>query len=373
MMFKSLTLFRDYKEDHRVSMDVYADDLKRALTLIVPKECIINDYIPIIPPWLKKLKIPFSLKIRCARYIIYPYFAKRNQGSINHIVDQSYAHLLNTLDASHTIITVHDIIPIIAWKGETPGLSYPHYPLIFKLTIASLKRARAIVTVSVNTKNDLINYCNLNEKDIHVIPNGINPIFKTYNINKIKNLRVDFNFLLNTHIILITGNQFYKNHITSFQVISNLEKMTSKPIQLVWLGSDDEVYNKCTNAIQLFNKVMRFNNISQVELVNLYNSVDCLLFPSLYEGFGWPPLEAMACGTPVIVSNIPVLKETLGDAALSNDPSDILGLARSTLSILENKETRSKYIKLGTECVKNYSWDVAPKKTHDLYGKIIND
>jgi glycosyltransferase involved in cell wall biosynthesis len=368
--FKSLTLFRDYKEDHRVSMDIYADDLKKALT---PKECIVNDYTPIMPSWLKKLRIPFSLKIRYARYIIYPYFAKRNQSSINHIIDQSYAHLLNTLEPSRTIITVHDIIPIIAWEGKIPGLVYPHYPLIFKLTIASLKKARAIVTVSDNTKNDLIKYCNLDGKDIYVIPNGVNPCFKSYKYQKRKDLKADFNFPLNTHIVLITGNQFYKNHITSFRVISNLEKMTLKPIQLVWLGSDNEVYNKCTNTIPLLNKVICYNDISQAELVNLYNSVDCLLFPSLYEGFGWPPLEAMACGTPAITSNISPLSEVVGDAALTNSPSDISGLVKSTLTILENEHTRFKYIELGLEHVKNYSWDVTASRVYNLYEKIIND
>ena len=149
--------------------------------------------------------------------------------------------------------------------------------------------------------------------------------------------------------------------------------MTLKPIQLVWLGSDNEVYNKCTNAIPLLNKVICYNDISQAELVNLYNSVDCLLFPSLYEGFGWPPLEAMACGTPAITSNISPLSEVVGDAALTNSPSDISGLVKSTLTILENEHTRFKYIELGLEHVKNYSWDVTASRVYNLYEKIIND
>ena len=155
VIFKSLTLFRDYEEDHRVSMDIYADGLKRALAIVTPKECIVNDYTPIMPSWLKKLRIPFSLKIRYARYIIYPYLAKRNQGSINHIIDQSYGHLLNTLDPKRTIITAHDIIPILAWKGLIPKFSYPHFPLLYKMSIKALSKARAIIAVSQNTKNDL--------------------------------------------------------------------------------------------------------------------------------------------------------------------------------------------------------------------------
>ena len=107
--------------------------------------------------------------------------------------------------------------------------------------------------------------------------------------------------------------------------------------------------------------------------MELYNVVDCLLFPSLYEGFGLPPLEAMACGTPVVTSNAASIPEVVGNAAIILPPNNVDGLAEAVKDILEKKILRDDYIKRGLDNVKNFTWERSASKVFSLYKKILND
>ena len=372
MSLESIVLFRDFLEDNRTSMEVYSDNLEHALKPIV-HSLQVNSHIPSIPNWLSKYKLPHGFRIRYARYFSYPNQAKKNQGIINHIIDQSYGHLLNTLDPKRTIITVHDIIPILAWKGLIPKLSYPHFPLLYKMSIKALSKARAIIAVSQNTKNDLIAHCGLNANNITVIHNGIDSRFCSFSKEKKKFLRDRFGFPdQNTHVILISGFQSYKNNLVSFQVVSKLQQQ-NKNVQLVWLGGNNKLCIEYSKRVNLNNKAIPISNLSFDQIVELYNSVDCLLFPSLYEGFGFPPLEAMACGTPVIASNAASIPEVVGNAAIMLPPDDVDGLTEAVKGILENKMLRDDYIKRGYANTNRFTWERSASKVFSLYKKILNE
>jgi len=374
MSLNSLILYRDFLEDNRTSMEVYADNLESALNLISCDLLEVDSYTPSIPDWVFRCKLPHGIRIRYARYFSYPIQAKNNQGIINHILDQSYAHLLNVIDSQRTVITVHDLIPILAWKGVIPGLSYPHFPLLYKLTVASLSKARAIIAVSNSTKDDLITHCGLNASSITVVHNGIDSRFCSFSNEKRKFLRDRFGFPdRNTHIILITGIQSYKNHLVSFQVISKLQHTTNTNVQLVWLGADNEMCKEYSKNVNLLNSVIPLSNLSFEQLVELYNSVDCLLFPSLYEGFGLPPLEAMACGTPVVTSNVASIPEVVGDAAITLSPDDVDGLTVAVKNMLENETLRNDYIKRGFTNANRFTWERCASNVLPLYKKIIDE
>ena len=109
------------------------------------------------------------------------------------------------------------------------------------------------------------------------------------------------------------------------------------------------------------------------EVVDLYNCVDFLLFPSFYEGFGRPPVEAMACGLPVVCSDAASLPEVVGDAALIADPDDEDSLAKHILNLLNNSELRDSLIGRGFENIKRFSWHENINKTISLYNKILDE
>lgn len=369
---KTVVLFRDFLEDNRTSMEIYSDKLERTLKPIANNFININSYTPSIFNWVSKYKLTFGIGMKYARYFSYPNQAKKNQGTINHIIDQSYAHLLNTINSRQTIITVHDLIPLLAWKGVIPGLKYPHYPLLYKLSIASLSKARAIIAISKSTKNDLINYCGIEESKITVIHAGVDKKFSSFSNEKKKLARHNLGLpTKDTYVVLIVGFQSYKNILVSFQVISKLQNNLNTNVQLVWLGSNKDMCSKYSKLANLNNDAIPLSNLDIDKLIELYNSVDCLLFPSLYEGFGSPPLEAMACGTPVITSNVASIPEVVGDAAIMLSPRDIDGLAKAVKKILENEILRNDYVKRGYLNASRFTWERCASEVFSLYKKIL--
>jgi glycosyltransferase involved in cell wall biosynthesis len=106
-------------------------------------------------------------------------------------------------------------------------------------------------------------------------------------------------------------------------------------------------------------------------MVDLYNSVDCLLFPSLYEGFGWPPLEAMACGAPVVTSNVASLPEVVGEAGLMREPGDVEGLAASVRAVLEDADLRKNLTERGLVRAKSFTWERHATQIIQAYEELV--
>ena len=111
------------------------------------------------------------------------------------------------------------------------------------------------------------------------------------------------------------------------------------------------------NSYGLDKNVINLGKLSSGKMVDLYNAVDIVLFPSIYEGFGWPPLEAMACGIPVVTSNSGSLPEVIGDSAILLDPFDYKGYANAIIKLLTDNVYYQNYVEKGLLHVKKYSWD----------------
>jgi glycosyltransferase involved in cell wall biosynthesis len=105
--------------------------------------------------------------------------------------------------------------------------------------------------------------------------------------------------------------------------------------------------------------------------VDLYNSVDCLLFPSFYEGFGWPPLEAMACGTPVVTSDAASLPEVVGEAGIMVSPTDLAAIADALNRVLTDEVLRDCLVRKGLERVRGFSWDLTAQAVGRVYERVL--
>ena len=372
MIKPQITLFRDFIEDGRTSMEIYADGLGKALRLNSEDNFQIKDFTPHTSNFITKTLGINHSQMRIERYLHYPLQARKQQGSVNHIIDHAYGHLLRFINPQTSIVTVHDMIPVLAYMKKIPGLTYPHLPALFKFSLSSLSRARFIVAVSNSTKKDLITYCGLEDEKVKVIYNGIGDIFTPFSSRKKEVLRKSFGFPdMGTHIVLITGSLGYKNHAASFKVIEILQLRTIKPIQLVILKSAANDLNIDEAEYSFNNPIIILSGIDNNRLVELYNAVDCLLFPSLYEGFGWPPLESMACGTPVVTSDIGPFPEIVGDAGLMQSPYEPFKLAEAVLLLLENQEVRRLYIERGLKKAKEFTWERCANEFGKLYDDIL--
>ena len=350
-------LFRDFEEDQRRSMEIYADNLAQGLREIGQNEITVHEYTPQISKALWWLPNKYDLKIRYSRYISYPKQAVSHQKKINHIIEDGYTHLIRRIAPQRTIITVHDLMPLLRWKGIVNGLGYSHRPRLYEYSLSYLRKAACVIAMSENTKRDLIEHCGCDEDSVKVSYQGIAKNLKPAAPQERMQLRKSFGLPgKEIHVILITGHQLYKNHRICLQVIQRLQTKCRKKIQLVRLGRDCPEWKLYLKDADLQHDPIRVEGLTDERLQQLYNSVDCLLFPSAYEGFGRPPLEAMACGTPVVASTAGALPEVVADAGLVADSQDVEGLAEAVHNILENLDLREELVQRGITCAKTFTW-----------------
>ncbi len=369
---KIVTLFRNFVEDYRTSMEVYADNLFSELLPLSDGKLKLREYRPTVT-YLKGLANAGKTKMRLCRYVSYPWLARRHQADLNHIIDHGYGHLLYFLDPARTIVTVHDLIPLLHWKGVIRGTKRNRKPWLNEFSFQSLKLAKHLIAVSENTKSDLIHHCGCLEKNITVIYYGVNKKFVSYSQDYRERLRCSFGFPdKHTNLVLITGGVFYKNQMTSLKVLSALIRECSRPVNLIVVGKSCPEWENAKQEAGLTGNVIELDFIPHGKMPDLYNCVDCLLFPSLYEGFGWPPLEAMACGTAVITSNVASLPEVVGGAGLMANPYDVDALTRAVKEVLENQSLRSSLKKKGISRSSEFSWEKNAEKTIELYKTILS-
>jgi glycosyltransferase involved in cell wall biosynthesis len=266
------------------------------------------------------------------------------------------------------VITVHDLTPIL----------FPHTfsiasVLLHKILLKrTLYGADKIITDSKSTKNDLINYFEISDEKIKVIPLGVDEKFKPMDPEKVVEFKINHN--LDFPFLLYVGTLEPRKNIPT--LIKAFSKLKSRNLnyKLVIAGKKGWKYNTIFNTIDdlnLQNDVVFTGYISDDDLPLLYNAADVFVYPSIYEGFGLPPLEAMACGTPVITSNTSSLPEVVGDAGILLDPMDIDGFANLIYAILFDEELRLTIVKKGLERSKMFNWGKCARETLSVYENIF--
>jgi len=348
-------------------MDVYADSLRDGLCEYGSGHCDVNDYTPHFPFGLLQSK----WTMRFARYLVYPFQARGRQDSINHIIDHGYGHLLYALEPANTVVTVHDLIPLVRWHGGIAGVSREGRPWLNLFSFYALRRAGHLIAGSESTLNDLIRFCNCAHDQITVVHPGLDSIFRPYTSAERLSAARTFGLEDNdAKRIMVIGTQFYKNLFGALRAVARLRALYDQPIKLVKVGQMGAEETRLVRELGLDGVVLNLPNVSRSQLPDIYNLVDCLLFPSHYEGFGWPPLEAMACGTPVVASNAGSLPEVIGDAGIMCEPDNIEALARSIHDLLTVSALSEEFIQRGLLRAKRFTWQETVRKTLDVYERM---
>lgn len=227
----------------------------------------------------------------------------------------------------------------------------------------AIKKSDGIICISRNTKKDLLKfYPNIKEENIKVINNGVSDLFCPLDKSS-RYLVGSYEKLKNKKYILYVGDRNgYKNFDIAVKVTQQIHNST-----LVIIGGA----TLSENEKKLLKKdYFHFQWISTEDLNILYNNAFCLLYPSSYEGFGIPVLEAMKAGCPVVSSNGSSIPEVAGDAGLLVDKIEVEEFIKVILK-LENKDFRDEIILRGIEQAKNFSWDNCFKETLEFYKKVI--
>jgi glycosyltransferase involved in cell wall biosynthesis len=367
-----IVFFRDFAEDGFTSMEVYADHLVTGVAREWSELCQIDEHRPRIPASISALPLGQLQRLRMARYIGYPVQAWRRRGDLNHVIDHGYAHLIWPLGAKRTVVTVHDLIPLLLAKGAIPGVRADRPHPLAEFSSLAVKRACHLIAISNNTKRDVIRHLGCDPERISVIYWGIDASFKPYPENEKIGLRTKFGLPTDgVHLVLASGTSFYKNEETSLTVAKRLQEICSKPVALVRLGPITPTWRENVRINGMNERVVELVGVPHENMWELYNAVDCLLFPSWYEGLGLPPIEAMACGIPVVTSNAAALPESVGEAGLMAAPDDVKGLAEAVRTVLEDPLRRHEQIARGISHAREFTWERTVRQTLRVYEKVL--
>lgn len=268
------------------------------------------------------------------------------------------------------VITLHDIIPYI--MPETVGEVYLK---LFSEQIPDIVSiCDGIITVSNFSKEDIIKKFNFPEEKIFVTHLAAEDIYKPFD-KKISKKIIQENYHINEDYILYVGGfSPRKNIIGLIEAFSKLISKRKNNIKLVIAGKYGKSYidyKQRSIDLHIENDVIFPGYVSIEHLPFLYCASTIFVYPSFYEGFGLPPIEAMACGVPVVTSNVTSIPEIVKDAALLIDPRNIDDISYCIEKILEDKSLEEELIKKGFNRASELNWESTAKKTIDAYSKIL--
>jgi len=267
-----------------------------------------------------------------------------------------------------SVLTIHDLAFLrfpqyFTWQNKT------YMKAIAKF---SAKQAKAIIAVSEATKVDIVNFLGVKEDKVQVIHSGIGDIKRAIDADIIQ-VKQKYNLPQNYGLFVGTIEP-RKNISLVLKAISRLKKEQNKlDWQFVITGGKGWLYKEIFDLVKDLNisKYIRFIGfVPDKELPALYTGAKFFVYPSIYEGFGFPPLEAMSCGTPVIYANTPALVEMIGKAGLCVNPYNDEELAIAITKILSDDEITQKLSVSGLERAKTFSWAKTAKKTLNVYNKV---
>jgi glycosyltransferase involved in cell wall biosynthesis len=226
------------------------------------------------------------------------------------------------------------------------------------------EKADKIIAISDSTKKDLIDIFGIQEDKIQVI-------YLATDFDSLSAVKPNINFQ-EMRYILFTGNRsVYKNFLTFLIAVSSILK-NYKDLQLICTGPDfSAVENRWIENLGVSSKVKSFYCESENELAYLYQNAECFVFPSLYEGFGFPVLEAFASDCPLVSSNGGSLKEVAGDAAVYFNPKDVKSMRDSIQSVLSDDSLKKELVESGKLRLQKFSWEKCRAETNLLYSKVV--
>ena len=320
-------------------------------SVIPPSDLNLNPKSKAVKLWFRKFRYPQII-------------GENNTGSIVHVLDHSWADMLKSVSSNaKKVVTVHDLIPL-RYQGELSKSQLRR----FKSWVAHLKNADALIAVSEYTKHEIHDLLGIDLNRIFVVPNGVENCESS-------TISIPFEELVPKKNELRVGSigstQMRKNLELLPTAFDKYQDLNGREIKFVRAGrllSQDTLANLC--EVLGTENVVELGVLSDEDIERFYSSIDVLVIPSLYEGFGLPVLEAMARGVPVISANSSSLPEVGGEAALYFDPSEPDHLAVRLMDM--NNEQLVEHLKsAGRLRAENYSWEKCLSKIYEVYDQIL--
>jgi glycosyltransferase involved in cell wall biosynthesis len=352
-----VVLFRAFPDSFRKSMQIYADQLLKRIRPLLQSEEELEDWLP------ENIRLNGNFRY-WDQYVRYQWLSRAVQGDVNHVIDHGYGHLLHSLCKQKSIVTFHDSVvnklSQISWRTR----------FSVQYSFLALRKAARIITDSKISRNDFLNLVHFPEDKVHVIYPGVDSAFRI--LPDQAQLRQLYN--LPSRYILHVGNNLPYMNVDG--VLLTFKELVKRGLDISLVRVGDRFTKKQEAFVEnanLKNRVVQLGSIDLENLVAVYNCADALIYPALYAGFGLPPLEAMACGTPVICSNRGSLSEIAGDVALMVDPENQANMAESTAQLLADRNLQDTYRAKGLQHAKIYSWDKTASEVLSIYRSVYQE
>lgn len=315
--------------------------------------------------------LPLTNKFGLSRFVwmqlMLPHIIRKRKPDLCHFPNNTAPFLLER----PSVITIHDASLFLHSQHHPPSRI-----LALRLLLPHVaRRATAVITVSEHAKQDLMRVLKLPADNIHVIheaaPDGFAPL-----TNPVQRRQLQAKYQLPDHFVLFVGTiEPRKNLIRLIRAVGLLRKRGCK-MQLVLVGPNGWLINgtleKEIESLGLQDAVQNLGYVPQADLPGIYSLATVFAFPSLYEGFGLPPLEAMACGTPVLTSRNSAMAEICGEAAWLVDPHEDVAIADGLAHLLGDSDLREHLRQLGLARAQTYSWERTARETAVVYEKVLN-
>jgi glycosyltransferase involved in cell wall biosynthesis len=354
---RSVVLLRDLPEEERVSMERFADELEQAL--IATGGWTVRPY----RPEFRARATRFGSRIK--RFAAYPLAARRLKADVFHVIDHGYADLALVLPRVHTVVTCHDLMLLRAAEGASGLAGGRLVTARFRFSVRQLAKVAHVACDSNATRADVIRLVGVEPARTSVVPPGLSPRFRPPQ-EPVDQLRARLGLSGQVILHVDSGAGAYKNVEGVFGVLARLR---ARGFAVTLARAGRRLVHKELQGVPQ-GCVRDFGFVSDERLVELYQAADVLLFPSYHEGFGWPVLEAMACGTPVVASTQAALAETVADAGLLAPATDTEALADAVARVLDDGGLSTTLRERGLRRAADFSWARTARAYAEIYTEL---
>ncbi|MEX0750236.1 MAG: glycosyltransferase family 1 protein [Dehalococcoidia bacterium] len=346
-------LLRDVPEHRLLSMERLADGIEQGFDA--------HDRIAMRPMALHESATAKraglgTLDSYATRYLRYPLLAGVRRADVYHIVDHGYGHLAALLPKNRVVASCHDLVLLRAEEGEAGPRGRRSTLLRFRWSTSFLRSVARVIVPTHVTRRDAERLLGVDPARIAVVPYGVGGVFRPFDEDRRAALKREVAPGAAVAVLHVSTGGPYKNVEGVLRTIAAL-RSSGMPVTLIRAGAPlTAAQRSLTSQLDVADAIVDCGPVPDARLVELYNACDVLLFPSHHEGYGWPPLEAMACGTPVVASECQTLLEVCDGAALHAPAADPHALAWQVRRTIDDRDLRERLGWAGIERAAQCSW-----------------
>ena len=379
-MFSNVNLVLNFRADNQQSILRYGEILEYGIGNSIGKNKVKTlETSPVITNLLNRNHSSNRLfSIKNASYIDRLLFFNTrllfSAPGLYHVVCQPEYVTSLAFSGKTTILTCHDLIPLLQEQENLAGGLSQNSKASFLLKWWRLAYTKVehVICVSENTRNDLLKLIDINIDKTTVIYNGLNRLFQPVNHNQAKKIISQHHSdLINFPFILNVGSSYVHKNRPGIIEVFNLLADDFPDLQMVFCGKKfSEIEIQKLNQSPYKSRIHILVDVTDLLLDSLYSLARLMLFPSLYEGFGWPVIEAMACGCPAIGSNQGSLKEIVLESTFAPEPTDYREITNLCRSLLIDENYRQNIIAKGLKYVEKFSTNHMISQYLAVYQKL---